>query len=199
MTAAPHPAFDDLRRRLVSKLSLLRPWKGAAYRVTTLSYPRPESILLGQGSFLHGGRWNAIGSVRAVYGSTADTVAVAESRATADYANIPGPFRTPRLLVAIDVSLQAVLDLTEATTCAALSLAAADLRVEDWRKIQEDGGESFTQAIGRAVFSAKGEGLLVPSARVPDGVNVVYFPENLRASSRVRVFEAEELRRIQME
>ncbi|MEP6601953.1 MAG: RES family NAD+ phosphorylase, partial [Nitrospirota bacterium] len=76
----------------------MRPWQGAAYRVTTLDYPSPKSILLGQGSFLHGGRWNAPGSFRAVYGSTTDVVAVAESRANAQYAGIPFPFRTPRLL-----------------------------------------------------------------------------------------------------
>ena len=143
--------------------------KGAAYRVTTLAHPRPESILLGQRSFLDGGQWNAIGSFRAVYGSTADTLAVAESRVTAEDAKIPGPFRTPRLLIAIDLSLQAVLDLTKPATCAALGFAAPDLQAEDWRRIQEGGSESFTQAIGRAVFSAKGEGLLVPSAKVQKG------------------------------
>ena len=40
---------------------------------------------------------------------------MAESRATADYARVPLPFRKPRLLVAIEFSLQAVLDLTIAT------------------------------------------------------------------------------------
>jgi RES domain-containing protein len=58
----------------------------------------------------HGGRWNAIGSFRAVYGSSVDIVAVAESRATADYARISLPFVTPRLLVAIEVALETVLD-----------------------------------------------------------------------------------------
>lgn len=164
--------------------------------MTTLDYPRPKSILLGQGSFLYGGRWNAIGSHRAVYGSISDTVAVAESRATADYAHVPQPFRTPRLLVAIELSLQAMLDLTNAAIRAQLGLTLGALREEDWRKIQEEERESLTQAIGRAVFSEKGEGLLVPSARVPDGVNLVYFPENHRKASRVRVLESEKLDRI---
>ncbi len=176
----------------------LRPWQGVAYRVTTLDYPSPKSILQGQGSFLHGGRWNAIGSFRAVYGSTVDTVAVAESRATADYAGVPQPFRTPRLLVAIEFSLQAVLDLTNSATCARLGLTPGALREEDWRRTQESGRESFTQAIGRAVFANKGEGLLVPSARVPDGVNVAYFPENLRRESRATVLESEKLDRVRL-
>src|SRR5205814_1799136 len=140
----------------------------------------PKSILLGQGSFLHGGRWNAIGSFRAVYGSTQDTVAVAESRATADYAHVPLPFRTPRLLVAIELSLERVLDLTSAKVRDTLEITIEELRAEDWRKVQEEQTESLTQAIGRAVFVNRGEGLLAPSARVLSGINVVYFPENLQ-------------------
>jgi RES domain-containing protein len=199
MKVASHPRFEAIRRRLRESPQLLQPWSGAAYRVTTLDYPRPKSILLGQRSFLYGGRWNAIGSYRAVYGSTVDTVAVAESRATADYAGVPLPFRTPRLLVAIDLSLQAVLDLTNVGVRAQLELHLDALREEDWRKVQEQGRESLTQTIGRAVFSGAGEGVLVPSARVPEGVNVVYFPENHQAQSRVSVLEAEKLDRIRYE
>ncbi|CAN5368625.1 hypothetical protein BH20VER3_BH20VER3_19750 [soil metagenome] len=92
--------------------------------------------------------------------------------------------------------MQSILDLTDAPTRAQLGLTAEELRAEDWRKIQEEGRESLTQAIGRAVFSVKGEGLLVPSARVPEGVNVVYFPENQGTGSRVRVLESEQLDRI---
>jgi len=199
MKIASHPHFEALGRRLRQAPQLLQPWTGTAYRVTTLDYPRPKSILLGQGSFLHGGRWNAIGSYRAVYGSTVDTVAVAESRATAHYVGVLLPFRTPRLLVAIDLSLQVVLDLTNPGVRAQLDLSLDALREEDWRKVQDQGRESLTQTIGRAVFSSAGEGLLVPSARVPEGVNVVYFPENHRPDSRVTVLEAEKLDRIRYE
>ncbi len=199
MKSQANPAFRRLHKKLVDEGRLLRPWKGAAYRVTTLDYPDPKSILVGQGSFLHGGRWNAIGSFRAVYGSTLDTVAVEESRATADYARVPWPFRTPRLLVAIELSLQAVLDLTNASIRARLGLTLDALREEDWRKVQEHGRESLTQAIGRAVFSNKGEGLLVPSARVPEVVNVVYLPENHRPASRVTVLESDKLDRFRLQ
>ncbi|MBA3607730.1 MAG: RES family NAD+ phosphorylase [Chthoniobacterales bacterium] len=199
MNYKPHPAFRKLQNLIAAQNSqLLRSWQGAAYRVTTLDYPSPGSILQGQGSFLHGGRWNAIGSFRAVYGSTVDTVAVAESRATADYALVPQPFRTPRLLVAIEFSLQAVLDLTSASIRAQLGLTSGELGEEDWRKTQEAARESFTQAIGRAVFANKGVGLIAPSARVPDGVNVAYFPENLRRESRVNVLESEKLDRVRL-
>ncbi len=194
----PHKYFGKISRRLRAAPELLRPWRGAAYRVTTLDYPRPQSILQGQGSYLYGGRWNAMGSFRAVYGSTEDTVAVVESRATADYAQVPWPFPTPRLLVAIELALQAVVDLTDPATLAALDLTVEELRTEDWRKIQEEGKESLTQAVGRAVFTNGGEGLLTASARVPSGVNVAYFPECRREASRVEVLDAGKLERVRM-
>ena len=198
MNIKPNRAFERLREVIAGNPALLQPWNGAAYRVTTLDYPSPQSILLGQGSFLHGGRWNAMGSFRAVYGSTEDTVAVAESRATADYLHIPMPFRTPRLLVAIELSLGAILDLTSASLRKTFGVSGDEIFSEDWRKIQEEGVESFTQAIGRAVFANNGEGLLVPSARVPSGINVVYLPENRRHSSEVTVLESEKLDRIRL-
>jgi RES domain-containing protein len=197
LKSTPHRSFAKLSKQIRDG-GLFRPWKGAAYRVTTLDYPNPKTILLGQGSFLHGGRWNAIGAFRAVYGSTEDTVAVAESRATADYTGVPWPLRTPRLLVAIELSLEAILDLTDISVRKTLSLTIDGLKEEDWRKTQERGGESLTQAIGRAVFISGGEGLLVPSARVAGGVNVVFLPENHRKESRVRVCESEKLERIRL-
>jgi RES domain-containing protein len=140
-------------------------WRGAAYRVTTLDYPSPKDILLGQGSFLFGGRWNAAGSFRAVYGSVSDTVAVAESRANAEYAAMPFPFRTPRLLVTLELNLEKLIDLTQPETIQLLDLEQEELRAEDWRKVQAEGRESLSQCFGRAVFESGANGLLAPSAR----------------------------------
>ena len=178
---------------------MFQPWDGTAYRVTTLDYPRPQNILDGEGSYRHGGRWNAPRSFRAVYGSPEDTVAVAESHATADYLQIMTPFRVPRLLVAIELSLQAVVDLRAEEVLRKLGLTTEQLQAEDWRKVQEGGEESLTQAIGRAIFAHSGEGILVPSARVAGATNVAYFPENHRASSRAAVLEAEKLDQIRFD
>ncbi len=197
MEVAAHPRFGRIRKELRAAPALFQPWQGAAYRATTLEYAKPENILLGRGSFLYGGRWNAIGSFHAVYGSTEDTVAVVESRATAGYAHLPLPFRTPRLLVAIELSLQRVIDLTSVDIRQALGLSLEEFQ-EDWRKVQEEGRESLTQTIGRAVFVQGGEGLLAPSARIPAGVNIAFFPQNHDAESRVRVLEAEKLERVRL-
>ena len=151
---------------------------------------------MGQGSFLHGGRWNAPGSFRAVYGSTSDVVAVQESRANAEYAGIPLPFRTPRLLVVVELALRRVLDLRTPDALDRMGVTANELRAEDWRKVQAEGFESFTQSVGRAVFEGGANGLLVPSARVADGVTVVYLPENRGSTDEARVCESEQLDRI---
>jgi RES domain-containing protein len=188
----PNHAFEQFSRRI--KESLFRPWKGTIYRVTTLKYADPRTMLYGQGSYRNGGRWNAIGSFRAIYGSTEDIVALSESKVTAAYANLPYPFREPRLIVALDVELSRVIDLTVDATLKILGVSDEELRREDWRKVQGQGFESFTQSLGRAIFAAKGEGLLAPSARVENGVNVAYFPENKSRGSRVRPWEARQLR-----
>ena len=196
MRVKPNPAFAELSRLI--KDSLFQPFKGTIYRVTTLKYRDPRTILFGDGSFRNGGRWNAIESFRAVYGSAEDVVAVAESRANAEYANLPYPFRETRLVVAVDVDLARVIDLTSAATLSALGIKEKELR-EDWRKIQEQGVESFTQALGRAIFAAKGEGLVALSARVAKGINIAYFPENKEKGSKVRLWRAQELRNLGLE
>ena len=196
MKVRANRAFGSFRRRIAEHAELMRPWQGAVYRVTTLDYPSPKSILLGQGSFLYGGRWNAAGSFRAVYGSTTDVVAVAESRANAEYAGMPFPFRTPRLLVTLELNLEKVIDLTQPGTLRSLGLVVDDFRREDWRKVQAQGGESLSQCFGRAVFESGANALLAPSARVPGGVNIVYLPENRGGVNEARVCEPEKLDRI---
>lgn len=188
----PNHAFEQFRRR--TKETLFRPWKGTIYRVTTLKYRDPRIILFGEGSFRNGGRWNAIGSFRAVYGSTDAVVALAESEVNAKYANLPYPFRETRLVVAVEVALARVVDLTAAKNLEVLGVTEEELRREDWRKVQEQGFESLTQALGRALFAGKAEGLVARSARVERGINIGYFPQNKQRGSEVRLCEAQELR-----
>lgn len=188
----PNHAFEQFRRR--TKETLFRPWKGTIYRVTTLKYRDPRIILFGEGSFRNGGRWNAIGSFRAVYGSMDAVVALAESEVNAKYANLPYPFRETRLVVAVEVALARVVDLTAAKNLEVLGVTEEELRREDWRKVQEQGFESLTQALGRALFAGKAEGLVARSARVERGINIGYFPQNKQRGSEVRLCEAQELR-----
>ena len=195
----PNRAFVEFSRRLKKAPEIFQPWKGTIYRVTTPRYRDPRIILFGEGSYRNGGRWNAIRSFRAVYGSADDVTALKESKANAEYANLPYPFREPRLIVAVDVSLSRFVDLTSSETLKLLNVTEEELRTEDWRKVQEQGFESLTQSLGRAVFDAKSEGLLAFSARVAKAINIAYFPQNKLRGSEVRLCEAQELRNLGLE
>ena len=74
-------------------------------------------------------------------------------------------------------------------------LRLEELLAEDWRKVNYAGHESQSQAFGRAAHDLGAEGLLVPSARVPEGSNLVYFPESVPGSRNVDILGGEELER----
>lgn len=119
-----------------------------------------------------------------------------ESRANVEYAGIPFPVRTARLLVTIELDLRKVIDLTNSEVIEMMEISADELRAEDWRKVQDQGYESLTQAFGRAAFDSGINGMLVPSAKVESGVNVVYFPENYSHFAEAKVWDWEKLDRI---
>jgi RES domain-containing protein len=78
------------------------------------------------------------------------------------------------VLAGAKVTLQTMLDLTDRDIRRRLEFSLKELVVEDWFAIQEQGQESWTQAIGRGAHQAGFEGLLAPSARDrPGGVNMV--------------------------
>jgi hypothetical protein len=47
---------------------------------------------------------------------------------------------------------------------------------------------------GRAAFTAGAEGLVARSVRIEHGINVAYFPQNRKRGSKVRLWEARQLR-----
>jgi RES domain-containing protein len=99
----------------------------------------------------------------------------------------------PRTLNAITVKLQRVLDLTDGAVRRHLVFSQARMLAEEWWKLQEQDEEALTQALGRAAWAAKLEGLIVPSAIRSDGRGLVFFPENLRSDSTLAIVNANEL------
>jgi hypothetical protein len=87
-----------------------------------------------------------------------------------------------------------MLDLNDGGIRRRLGFTLADILDEEWLAIQNEGDESWTQAIGRGAHMAGFEGLIVPSARDrPNGVNVVVFPDNLGKNSTINVLGRDEL------
>jgi RES domain-containing protein len=178
MSGHRHPRFVQLHDALQTHPGWFRPWTGTLFRFQTLDYPSAKDVLSGRGAARRGGRWNPPGYAT-LYGSRTEATALEECKANDCYYGVVT--KCPRLLVAIETQLTRVLDLTDAILRRALNLSLSELAAEDWRKLQATGKESLTQMIGRAVAETDGSGLLVRSAAVPSGVNVIIFPGVNRA------------------
>jgi RES domain-containing protein len=189
-----HPRFVELRDLFRAHPEWFGAWHGTLFRFQTVDFPAPKDMLSGEGARWRGGRWNPPG-VAALYGSTTDRTALDECKAHDRYYGVET--KSPRLLVAIEAQLARMLDLTSPATRRAMDMTLAELGAEDWRKLQAAGKESFTQAIGRAVATSGGSGLLSRSAAVPRGVNVTVFP-GMVATDQLEVVEGAKLEKMGM-
>lgn len=188
----PNPRLAEFRGLLAAHPEWLRPWAGTLFRFQTIDFPTPRETLSGDGARERGGRWNPPG-LAAVYGSTSDDVALEECKANDRYYGVPT--KSPRLLIAIEAQLSGVLDLTSPAIRRTLHVTLDELAAEDWRKLLQAGRESSAQALGRTAAEAGASGLLVRSAAVRHGVNVVVFPKAHR-NDRMEVVEGEKLARL---
>jgi RES domain-containing protein len=171
-------------------------WKGLLFRASPLEHARAAKLLDGKGSFDHGGRWSAAGTFPASNLSTTPETALAESSASFMYYNFVVSDVRPRILVAIRARFCRVLDLVAPNGIRTMPWLEFDnMLAEDWRKVNDAGHECQSQAFGRAAHDLGAEALLVPSARVPGGMNLVYFPESLASGSEVEILGEEELNR----
>jgi len=139
-----------------------------------------------------GGRWNPPG-LATLYGSTTDTIALEECKANDRYYGVLTA--SPRLLVAIEARLDRVLHLSDVAVRRSLRVTLEELASEDWRKLQNAHRERFSQALGRAVAGAEGDGLLARSAAVTCGLNVAIFTD-CAAADRLSVVDGESLAKL---
>jgi RES domain-containing protein len=176
---APHPDSRHLPRILERCRAGAGAWSGVAYRSASPGYANRDDLITGAGSRVAGARWNGRGSFHAVYASLDPQTALDEALAHFRHFNLPIESAMPRVLVALQIQLGCVLDLTRIEVRRSLRLSRRRLLDEPWRELQQQGQEALTQAIGRLAWEAEWEGLLVPSAARSGGVNVVVFPANL--------------------
>ena len=196
MTPTAHPRQAAWRQAFAEHPEFIMPWQGDTFRFGSLRYLRPREILSGLGSFKVGGRFNAPGSFPAVYASLDKATAVAELDARARYYGLSADALQPSVLVAVEMRLQALVDLRQPAVLTALGITPDAIATCDWRAAQAAGREALTQALGRAAYENGLEALLVPSAQVPDGVNLVYFPGANRPGSTARIYHDAELIRV---
>ena len=191
MKVIAHPRFQELLSLIEKTPGLAKRWRGFGFRSVTPDRADAVKILSGQGSFHMGGRWNAPGSVCAAYASTKPEVALAEALAHFRYNGFQDEDAMPRVTVALEFRLHKVLNLTNSKVRRQLKLDLREIMAEDWRKLQDARKESQSQCLGRAVAAAGFEGMLVPSAAVTKGINLVYFPDNAIRGGVAQLYEKE--------
>jgi RES domain-containing protein len=161
-----------------------------------LEFARLARLLDGMGTFKFGGRWMAAGVFPAVNVSLTQEAAMKESAANFTYYNFASMDVRPKVLVGVRLKLAKVVDLTSAHGLGKRSWIRLDeLLNEDWRKINDGGHETQSQALGRAIHDVGAEALLAPSARAKGCANVVFFPESLAGSSKMQIIGEDELER----
>ena len=166
------------------------------FRAALLPYAQTAKLLDGKGSLAHGSRWSAAGTFPAVNLSTSQETAIAESGASFTYYNFAPSDVRPKVIVAVRASLSKVLDLVAPKGLRARHWLELDsLLAEDWGKVNDAQHESQSQAFGRATHAIGAEAFLVPSARVPKGMNLVYFPPALARGSVVQILGEADLDR----
>ena len=166
--------------------------EGRIYRSATPKYANSSDLLTGEGSKKFGGRWNPVG-LAAVYGSFTPQTALEETLAHSRYYNLPVHAAMPRTFVAIEFSVQKVLDLTNGRIRQALAVSEKRLLGCDWRREMARGKTAISQQVGAAAAAAGFEALLVRSAAADTGENLVIFVEILAHRSRPSVLAADKL------
>lgn len=167
-------------------------FSGVIVRSVGMRYATESNFFAGTGAAKAGGRWNRVG-IAAVYASLDLITATTEAYQAFLHYGFPLAGLRPRATAGARVVLSKVVDVTDPATRRKLGFSLKQLTDEDWRSIQRDGDESWTQAIGRGALLCGVEAILVPSARHPGGKNIVNFPANLAPTSAIQVLGSDDL------
>jgi RES domain-containing protein len=144
------------------------PWSGRVFRHLLGANPpdRPNES---------GARWNPPG-VAALYASLDQSTALAEGDHLIAVQSVP--LKVTRTIYELELTLIRVLDLTDLAVLKKLNIEMAQVADNDWWPCQRIGG---------AVAWLKHDGLLVPSARDPDGTNLVVLTANMEPEAELVV------------
>jgi len=183
---ARETTVEQLKSRLTKLLPLAATFTAVGYRSCTPEYANENDLVTGEGSKLHGGRWNPIG-ISMVYLSLTPETAMAETLANNRYFGIPVEDAMPRTFVAVRAALQVVLDLRDGRIRQRLQVSEERILTVDWRKEVRSGRDPITQMIGRAAYEVGLEGLVVPSSADPRGHNLLIFPGNMTLPHQLQI------------
>src|SRR5437763_13148806 len=98
------PTFEQLKSRLGRLLPSAVIFADVGYRSSTPKYATEDDLVSGEGSKIHGGRWNPPG-IAALYMSLTPETAMAETLAHHRYYGIAVEEAMPRTFVAVQAKL----------------------------------------------------------------------------------------------
>jgi RES domain-containing protein len=189
----PYPDFPELLQATIRLAPRAISFNGTLYRACTPQYANSRDLLTGAGAFKFGGRWNTPNTFHMVYLSLHLEAAIAETLGLAGHYGFDPATRLPMTFVAVDATLDKVLDLTNASIRKSLGVTIAQLTNCPWKNDNAAGNEALTQAIGRAAFHAGLQAILVPSAVKRTTQNLNIFPNPRGPAGRLRVRRADQL------
>ncbi len=131
----------------------------------------------GAGARTVGGRWNPPNSFATLYLALSVEAAAAELHRLAARAGREVDDFMPRHLLAFDVELNAILDLTDTEAALAVGLDSAQFQADDATRCQE---------VGEAAHHLGREGILAPSA-TGTGTVLAVFVERVLPQSRIEL------------
>ena len=182
-TLAENPQSPDLHDKVKACLDSSTDFTGICYRTTAYEWATRHDLISGVGSRLNGGRWNPPNLFNVVYLSCTLDTATAEYFQTNRKRGLPDHEAMPKVDNAVSCHLTRVLDLTRSKVRTTLGMTETQISNTAFGK---GSTESSTQAIGRLAHGLCFQGLLVPSAALPGGQNIVVFPEKLTIKMQIQ-------------
>ena len=175
---------------LVSALAGLPalPAQGIAFRLIHLKYQKtPLSAI---GSLKAGGRYNIAQKFAAFYTADSPVTALRELKVLIETAKgLSVSKAPPYVLLSIEYSLEAVVDLTLPVHQTALGTNLQEL-TGTWLPMSLQGQVAPTQQLGEAAYNSQHiEALKCPSALDPTAYNLVVFVDKLSPNSFLKVYD----------
>lgn len=161
------------------------------YRAALPRYSTSSQLLSGRGTLIRGGRWCPPGFMLTLHLADTPENSVAEYLANHRRHGIPIPADLHLVIRAVRIEIACALDVRDGGVRQALGVSRQRMLEARWEQENAAGHESISQAVGRAVAAAGFTAMVVPSAAVTRGANLVVFPELLGARDRVEVCDAE--------
>ncbi len=161
---------------------------GVVFRLIHLQFQ--NTALSAIGSLINGGRYNIAQEFSCLYTSDTPITALREIRMLTETSReLIAHKQEPQILLSIEYSLKAILDLTNPNNQAALGTNIQEL-TGVWLPMYLQGQIAPTQELGAAArASQKIEALKVPSAHEPNGYNLAIFLDRLSSGSFLQVYD----------